>query len=177
MRALLAGGPYHGQEIEVADGQPIFVTATTPPITDLFASAPKPPQPPWWKFRERKRWSKLPDPSVVTMPTFNQVQYRLLKLGYGSCVYWYAGEALEPPSTETELMHYLLRVVRDADPRTRMNSHWEMGADWFYAIRSKLSIPFVPPTGPQPGDMFMGLEVKVEPGAGAPRIVENKVVV
>lgn len=167
MKALLAGGPYHGREVEIPDGQSYYLVAIAPPITTFFREA-KPPRPPWHHPRARRLWDRTPE-LTYDAPTFHQVEYRKI----APHLFSFAGDALHPPVSASELMHYVYRALGEADPALRQMGHWEMGGEWYAAIRHALSHP----GHHHPGDSLLGMTVRIHGSLGMPRIVENKVVV
>lgn len=167
-RAVLAGGPRHGQRITVQpSGDYLAMPTAGPP--PLVAAQPK--RPSWLHPVRRLRYTPPPPPEP---PKLTTLIYRPDgQLGDGTRIYWYRGTSEPPPPGTKAAWQQLVDAYEATSPRDRWNHriHWEMGLDWYKAIRRTTD-----PDGdedewePQEGDMVLGIPIIVHGPVGTPRL-------
>lgn len=190
MRAILAGGPKHGDIIEVATKRDLVFAVNFPAGPLLIPGEPVRPRKPGWKkyiFRYYE-WARAYDAWKYWKPvdfifkdvTFEQVVYRIKwhNAGTNEAIYWYEGTATAPFETANEIFHYLYDRMAEIQRSNYGNLggyHWEMGSDWFAAIwNATLNRPSAMSMERRGDDMLLGIPVKVTGPAGAPRIVKDE---
>lgn len=189
MRAILAGGPKHGDIIEVATKRDLVFAVNFPAGPLLIPGEPVRPRKPGWKkyiFRYYE-WARAYDAWKYWKPvdfifkdvTFEQVVYRIKwhNAGTNEAIYWYEGTATAPFETANEIFHYLYDRIQEARrnyPTLDDRYHWEMGHDWFGAIWNAAVANGSFMMERRETDMLVGLPVEVTGERGAPRIVKNQ---
>ena len=190
MRAILAGGPKHGDIIQVSTRRDL-VFAVNFPIGPLFIPGDpvRPPKPSWKKYIFRYyEWAMAYDDWKYWKPvtfafsdvTFEQIVYRLKwhNPATNEAIYWYEGMATAPFSSASEIFHYLydrMTEIRRANYGNLDGYHWEMGHDWHGAIwRATMNSFYATAMEHREVDMLIGMPVEVTGPRGAPRIVKDE---
>lgn len=190
MRTILAGGPKHGDIIQVATRRDL-VFAVNFPEGPLFVPGDpvRPPKPSWHKYIFRYyEWAKAYDKWKYWEPmapvfrdvTFEQIVYRLKwhNPGTDEAIYWYEGTATAPFASPNEIFHYLFDRMTEVQRVNFGNLdgyHWEMGHDWHAAIwNATMASGYAAAMERREVDMLTGLPVEVTGPRGAPRIVKDE---
>lgn len=159
----------HGKRLnDVRETQ--FVTTVVPPIPFVATVSARPrfwADPIGWF-----RWK--PSTSIEaadTMPAVSQHLYRVAGfLDDDTRVYWYQGpHAGDPPPEASDVLRAVWQVMDDRKrdhPGDRIGLRWEMGPEWYAAVR-RASIGS--PGPPMPGDVLFAYPVRVT--TGSPRLV------
>jgi hypothetical protein len=175
--AVLAGGPEHGRRIGVTRPYPLYIRLETAAWGLMgFTRPEQPPRPRWWRSPLGwLRWQPWPDWPPASLPVSSQsCAYRHNGfLADDTPVYWYGGPDIAPPSDPNEVMRHLLARLAEVPPWERHSGrgHWEMGMEWYAAIRAvpaavQLAAMPMDPRDPAP---LLGAPVKIT--FGSPRLV------
>jgi hypothetical protein len=162
-QAVLAGGPEHGRRLEIASSRPRYIHLETSGW--MPAMFTQPPRPSVWRHPLAwRRWQKV---MARPVPDPQSCVYRHNGfLADGTPVYWYGGPDTAPPASPEAVVRHLFTVLNEASPYDRLpgRGHWEMGMEWYTAIRA------APTLSPGPlDDSLFGNPVKIT--FGSPRYV------
>jgi hypothetical protein len=177
VQAVLAGGPEHGRRIEISRPYPRYINLETTEwgLRGLTAPPP-PPRPRWW--RDPLGWLRWQSPEPwLTRPIPGPLSCVYRHSGFlddDSPVYWYGGPDITPPADPAEVMRHLLAKANEIPPWERMGGrgHWEMGPEWYGAIRAMPQLAYTePPSEPAAYSPLLGSPVKIT--FGSPRYVNR----
>jgi hypothetical protein len=168
---VLAGGPMHGRRLAEDPGDALtYLTAVSgfTSIAGLWAT--RPPRPSWWRHPLAwRRWR----PEAVPVPDTTAQQHLYRRNGTladgTTAVFWWVGRDSDPPPDLDGIICVLAEVHRRALNEFVYGGWWEMGGDWYNAIRRVLAES---PGEPALGDRLLGREVRVT--VVSPRIVTKE---